>query len=276
MYPDYFKISSKDLGKDSKIPIKVLGDTGEVFYEMAVEMIKGIKENEKIGKHTVFICPVGPTGQYPIFVRLVNEMRLSLKNVYFINMDEYLDDDMNLIDINNPLSFRGYMKRQVYDKIDPELVMPEGNRIFPEPGKETYILDLIKKLGGVDICFGGIGINGHVAFNEPPEPGVKITNDEFKNLPTRKMKISRETRTINSLGALSGAISLIPKQCITIGFKEILMSKKVKLYCFRDWHRSVVRQGAYGDMTCNFPVSLLQEHNDVEIVVTANVAQPAF
>ena len=49
----------------------------------------------------MFICPVGPVGQYPIFVRLVNRERISLKNCWFINMDEYLNDDGSYIDIES-------------------------------------------------------------------------------------------------------------------------------------------------------------------------------
>lgn len=276
MYPEYFKISKEDLSANSKIPIKILGDSGEVFYEMALDMINEIEANNREERHTVFICPVGPTGQYPIFTRLVNENRISLKDVYFISMDEYLNDDMTLIDERDPLSFRGYMNRNVYGKIDEELVMPIQNRIFPVPGREGEILELIDRLGGVDVCFGGIGINGHIAFNEPPEPEVEMSNDGFRNLSTRILKISRETRTINSVGALGGAIEAMPKYCITIGFKEILTAKKIKLYCFRDWHRAVVRQGAFGDVTCKFPLSLLQEHHDTEIIVTSNVAERPF
>ena len=82
-------------------------------------------------ERTVFICPVGPVGQYPIFVRLVNERRLSLKNCWFINMDEYLTDDGEWIDESSALSFHGFMNRTVYSRIDPELVMPENQRIFP-------------------------------------------------------------------------------------------------------------------------------------------------
>ena len=50
-----------------------------------------------------------------------------------------------------------------------------------------------------DCCFGGIGINGHLAFNEPPEPGEQISADAFAALPTRVLTLSRETRTINSV-----------------------------------------------------------------------------
>ena len=54
--------------------------------------------------------------------------------------------------------------------------MPEDQRVFPDPNHPEYISELIEKLGGVDICFGGIGINGHVAFNEA-DPS--LTNEEF-------------------------------------------------------------------------------------------------
>ena len=80
MFESYFRIPAEELGRDAKIPLKKLGDSGEVFYEMALEMISEIEKNNAEGKKTVFICPVGPVGQYPIFVRLVNERGLSLKN----------------------------------------------------------------------------------------------------------------------------------------------------------------------------------------------------
>ena len=84
---EYFKISREELGHGAKIPLKKLGDSGEVFYELALEMLEQIKKNNAQGTRSVLICPVGPVGQYPIFVRLVNEVRVSLKNTWFINMD---------------------------------------------------------------------------------------------------------------------------------------------------------------------------------------------
>lgn len=271
-----YNISTVELMNNNRLPVKVLGDQGEVFYEMALEMINEIQTNNERGKHTVLICPVGPVGHYPIFIRLVNKHRISLKNVYFINMDEYLDDNQQYIANEHPLSFRGFMEREVYSKIDEELVMPKEQRIFPEPGNEGYILETIEKLGGVDICFGGIGINGHVAFNEPPEPGVLMSNEDFKNLPTRILEISRETIAINAVGSLGGALKAMPKWCITIGMKEILSARKIKLYCFRDWHGAVVREAIFGEVTAACPVSLMREHNDVEITLTNNAAKQPF
>ena len=110
----YYQISAQKLGENARIPILKLGDSGEVFYELALEMAQQIEKNNAAGKRTVFICPVGPVGQYPIFVRLVNQGSISLKNCSFINMDEYLNDDGTWLDKENRLSFRGFMERAVY------------------------------------------------------------------------------------------------------------------------------------------------------------------
>ena len=270
---NYYQISAQDLGKDAKIPLVKLGDSGEVFYEMALEMVETIKEHNAAGKTTVFICPVGPVGQYPIFVRLVNEQRISLKNCWFINMDEYLNDDETYIDFSSPLSFHGFMNRTVYTKIDADLLMPEEQRIFPDPKDPEHIARTIEKLGGVDIAFGGIGINGHLAFNEARDD---MTAEEFAKLHTRVLTISRETRTSNAIGDLNGAIDAMPRKCVTIGINEILNARKIRLGVFRDWHRSVVRQAAYGEVSAHFPATLVQNHPDAMIYVNANAAKQPF
>ena len=270
---NYYQISAQDLGKDAKIPLVKLGDSGEVFYEMALEMVNTIKEHNAEGRTTVFICPVGPVGQYPIFVRLVNEDRVSLKNCWFINMDEYLNDDETYIDFSSPLSFHGFMNRTVYSQIDSDLLMPEEQRIFPDPKDPEHIQRVIEKLGGVDICFGGIGINGHLAFNEAQDD---LTAEEFAKLHTRVLNISRETRVANAIGDLNGAIDAMPRKCVTIGINEILGAQKIRLGVFRDWHRSVVRQAAYGEVSAHFPVTLVQNHPDAKIYVNANAAKQPF
>lgn len=270
---EYYQIDAAHLGENARIPLLKLGDSGEVFYEMALEMVNTIKEHNARGERTVFICPVGPVGQYPIFVRLVNRDRVSLKDCWFINMDEYLTDDDRWIDASSPLSFRGFMERTVYSQLDPALVMPPEQRIFPDPADPGHIQQVIDQLGGVDIAFGGIGINGHLAFNEAQD---ELTVEEFAALPTRVLSISRETRTSNSIGDLNGAIDAMPKRCITIGMAQILAARKVRLGVFRDWHRAVVRQAAYGEVSAHFPATLLQNHPDACIYVNANAAQQPF
>lgn len=250
-----------------RIPVKCLGDSGEVFYELALDMVECIEENNRKGKRTVFICPVGPVGQYPIFVRLVNERRLSLKNCCFINMDEYLDDEQKYIGKESPLSFRGFMEREVYSAIPEELNVPEDMRVFPDPQDPGNVQRVIDSLGGVDIAFGGIGINGHLAFNEAEE----VSAEEFATRETRVLAISRETRCANAIGDLGGAIDAMPKYAVTIGMKQILSARKVRLGVFRPWHRAVLRQALFDEPSGHFPVTLLQNHPDA-LILANNVA----
>ena len=79
-------------------------------------------------------------------------------------MDEYLTDEDVWIDIEHPLSFRGFMNRLFYDRVNPELAPRHANRVFPDPFDRDAIRQLIDMRGGVDVCFGGIGINGHIAI----------------------------------------------------------------------------------------------------------------
>ena len=172
--------------------------------------------------------------------------------------------------MDDPRSFRGFMDRVVYSQIKPELVMPENQRIFPDPADPGKGDRLLEELGGADPCFGGIGITGHLAFNEPqPE----LTPAQFAELPTRVLDIAPETRATNCVGDLGGALEDMPKKCVTIGMKQILGAKKLRLAVFRDWHRAVCRRAAYGEVTSAFPVTLAQNHPDALLIVNGVAAQ---
>ena len=270
---NYYALTAEELGRGAKIPIVKLGDSGEVFYELALTMVETIDRNNAAGEKTVLICPVGPVGQYPIFVRLVNERRVSLKNCWFFNMDEYLNDDGTYIDEASPLSFRGFMNRTVYEKIDPALLMPAAQRVFPDPADPKRGDNLIEELGGVDVAFGGIGINGHLSFNEADDG---MSTADFGRLGTRVVRLTPETRTANAIGDRGGAIDAMPKLAVTIGMKQILGARKVRLGVFREWHRAVIRQAAYGPVTAHFPASLLQNHPDAVIYANNVAAQRPF
>lgn len=269
----YEDITAKQLGKGSSIKLEVVNTDQDIYYHMALHMIKTIKRNNEKSKNTVFIVPVGPVGQYEKFAYLCNQDKISLKNVYFINMDDYLDDNDQLLPKDHPLSFKGFMDKMCYDLIDSDIIMPAQNRIFPKPGHESEIQQMINELGGIDVAYGGIGINGHIAFNEPPEPNDDISDEDFKNLPTRILELSRETRTINAVTAANGYIDFIPKRCITVGMKEILSAKKIRFYMNRMWQRGIVRKLLHGDVTANVPASFFQQHNDAKLTIASYVAE---
>lgn len=267
---EYYGYDKERLLESPKMRLYCLEDNEAVFRQMAGQMVQEIEKNKEIGKRTVFICPVGPVGQYPYFVDMVNEKGISLKDVWFINMDEYLDDGKKWVSTDHPLSFRGFMQRQVYGKIRPELVMPPEQRIFPDPENTGRIPKLIEELGGVDIAFGGIGINGHVAFNEADG---SMTAEGFLALKTRVLAISPETRAANAIGDFAGALEDMPKYCVTVGMWEIAHARNIRLGCFRNWHRAVVRRAGYGDATADFPVTLLRDHEDITLTFTEYVGR---
>jgi glucosamine-6-phosphate deaminase len=269
--PDYLRVSREDLGTGQPVKLRIVDDLHAVAQDMAERMLEEIQAGQRHGKGATLIVPVGPVDQFPILARLLNEQGVSCRDTVFINMDEYLTDGDQWIGEAHPLSFRAYMKRYFYDLLDPSLAPTVQNRICPDPLNPGAVGALIKFRGGVDACFGGIGINGHLAFNEPPEPGETLPVDEFAALPTRVLGLSRETRTINSV-TVGGEVSVIPQRAVTVGMKEILGSRRLRFYCNRVWQSGVVRRALHGPLTSQFPASLLRLHKDAVLTVAEYVA----
>lgn len=270
-FPDYLKISRNDLAKETTVKLSIVKDMPDIAQHMAKSILRVIEAAEQKGHPATLIVPVGPVDQYPILADMLNQSRHSVQDVMLINMDEYLTDDDQWVDISHPLSFRGYMNRKFYDLLDPELAPLPENRVCPNPNNVRAIQQLIEQRGGVDACFGGIGINGHIAFNEPPEPEQNISVEEFAQLPTRNLNLTRETRTINSV-TVGGETSIIPWRAVTIGMKEILAAKEQHFYCNRIWQSSVIRRVLHGPISSACPASLLRTHTDVSVTVAEYVA----
>lgn len=263
---DTYTCTSEKFLENAKLPVRIMDCEAAMYDEIARIMADTIKANGD--NQTVIICPVGPIGQYPKFAEIVNRERISLKNCIFINMDEYLDCNDKTIAYDNPLSFHATMDRVLYSAVDEELVMPENQRIFPEPGHEKELDEFIDGLEKVDLCLTGVGINGHIAFNEPPEKDDKTTDDEYKSIGTRCLDISRETITNNGANKLRGALDAFPRRCITLGMKQLLKAKCIKVYLYCGWQWGIMRKMALESENKSMPVSFLQSHPNSEMVVT--------
>jgi glucosamine-6-phosphate deaminase len=238
---------------------------------MAEEMFAVLAEARAADRPATLIVPVGPVDQFPILAALLNERRLDCRGAVLLNMDEYLGDDGELVGLDHPLSFRAFMDCRFYGRLDPALAPPPTQRVFPDPRDPDAVGRLIAIRGGVDACFGGIGINGHVAFNEPPEPDEIMTAAAFADLPTRTLELSRETRTINAV-TVGGDLAAIPRRAVTVGMREILAARRLRFYCNRPWQSGVVRRVLHGPITPACPASLLRTHRDAQLTVTDYVA----
>ncbi len=272
----------------------------DLYWEIALEMYQRIAAANRRGQRSVFIVPVGPTFQYRRFVSLCRRMPLDLSRLHLFFMDEYLEpaaegdrddgvasgavDASQLIDIESPLSFRGFVKRELAEPLEalgPETGFSTAQIHFPDPGDPAAYDQLLESLGGADVCFAGVGINGHLAFNEPPYPPDSAealgAAADFFDRPTRIVALSRETITINSNTALGGAWEVTPSHAVTVGMRQIIASRALRIYLNRPWQRAVIRKMLYGPVTPGFPASIVQTHPDALVTATTEVAgHPEF
>jgi len=265
--PEYLSIPPQELGRGTPVRVEIVGDMGDVARHFARAIFDEISRKPGV----TMILPVGPVDQYPVLARMINQARLDCGEVAIINMDEYLAGG-EWIPLDHPLSFRGYMERRFYDLLDPDLAPRPENRVFPDPREPSLVQEVIDARGGLDVCFGGIGINGHVAFNEPPEPGEPVDAEEFAGRATRVVSLSRETITISS-HTVGGEISIIPRLAVTVGMREILSARRLRFYCNRPWQSAVIRRVLHGPVTAACPASLLRTHPDASVTIAEVVAQ---
>ncbi|MBP3381159.1 MAG: glucosamine-6-phosphate isomerase [Clostridia bacterium] len=261
---------------NSPFELKIVKTEWDVYFDMALKMLDVIMKNNAAGKKTVMIVPVGPTDQYPILAKLVNRLRVSLKDVYFFNMDEYMWDAKTMIENTHPMSFKKRMETEFYALVDEDLVMPASQRLFPTAEDPAAYDRMIEDLGGVDLCLGGLGINGHLAFNEAEEEDSPVTADEFAALGTRVLPITRETRTINAYGYQRGDLRGMPEWCITIGMKQILEAKEIYIALNRPWQHGIFKHVLQDDVQPQIPATLLKTHKNVTFCLAKEIADGLF
>src|ERR1035437_2524442 len=151
-----------------KIPVKICASLQEGSSFVAQEIAKLIREKESQGKKSVFGLSTGstPKTMYAELVRMHQEEGLSFKNVIAFNLDEYYPIDNNALQ-----SYHRFMKKQLFDKIDIDpnnCHIPNGKWEKEEIKKYCAQYEqMIENAGGIDLQILGIGINGHIGFNEP-------------------------------------------------------------------------------------------------------------
>jgi glucosamine-6-phosphate deaminase len=268
-------IPPEELGRGSPIATQVLSTRDELIQAFADDLHDCyLSLLEARRSPVVFIVPVGPVGQFDLWAERCNRERVSLRDLVLINMDEYLEPDARrFIPMDDPLSFRGHMRDHFYDKLDADLAPLPEHRLFPDPADLDAIGQTIARHGGVDVCFGGVGIMGHLAFNDPPEFPDPVDAGGFAQTPTRIVRLSRETLLINAVTAARGNIDRIPRFATTVGMREILESRQIRLYMNRDWQSAIIRKVLHGPVTAAVPASLVQRHPDARLKFTQDVAR---
>ncbi|HHY98341.1 MAG TPA: hypothetical protein GX509_06345 [Firmicutes bacterium] len=260
-------IKKEDITKHSNpdFIIRVIEDRAEFYLEFALDIVKRIKQALDEGRQFVAIMPVGPMPQYPVAARLINEFGIPCKHVHTFNMDEYADEDGNTAPIDWPGSFQKAMIEQFFMKIDERLRPPMSQIHFPTKDVLGSYAKMIEDLGGADVCYGGIGWCGHIAFWEA-HLGLEFGNDldAYMKAGPRCVELHPMTIMQNALHSFGGDWSWVPPKANTIGPAQIMGAKYRSFWLDGDlgggvsWQRFIARLVAHGRVNTLVPGSILQ------------------
>lgn len=270
---DYNQLEFEDFSRLRPWRFSLVANLDELNRRIAREAVDLIQAAQRRNQPLLMIVPVGPL-DYSYWARLCNEENVSCAGVTTMCMDEYLDDSDRAIPLEHPLSFRGFVQRTLIDPLKPKLRPDPANVRFPDPREPEASTALIESFGGADVCYGGMGITGHFAFNDPPEPGQPVVDAEVRASRTRRLTISRESSTQMAMGGVNGNLDILPRRAVTLGMYELLLSKRIHLTFMRAWHSGVLRRALFGPVTGRCPGSFVQEHRNVEVSVTQLAARP--
>ncbi len=270
------ELPEEELRRRARIPFRLLPDHASLLDEFARSIADLIQTRNRSGEPTRLILPVGPVAPYKTLVEICNRERISWANVFTFNMDEFLDWQGRPLPVSHPLSFEGFMCREVFAKLDEELRFPADHCFFPDPFRIDEISGAIEAAGGIDCCYGGIGYHGHVAFNEPPiSRWRQVSVDELRESLTRVVTLGDDSIVVQSIHCSGGNSAAIPPMAVTLGMRDILASRTIRLYCAAgERHRAIFRIAVAGEVTTDFPCTLVQGHPDAEVITDEETARP--
>ncbi|MDM8006704.1 MAG: glucosamine-6-phosphate isomerase [Phycisphaerae bacterium] len=249
----------------------VMYDTLEEFYlAEALEYIEAWRQatpDEPVG-----ICgPIGPTEQLPLVARLVNALDVNLKHAHFWGMDEWYKDGREVPE-THPLSFARADRELCFNRIRPDLRMPESNIHFPKADPTTYIKSWEKARCAV--MQGGQGEIKHWAFNDSPKREAPYLDEPppaavYRKLATRVVDLHPATLMQNARTSGGGNVAGIPTQAISVGPVETWKAGRVSIW------QAGTHDNPFGQRLTAFmiskeiadssvPMSLLAQHPNVQ------------
>ncbi len=217
---------------------------------VAYYVVKKIKDF-KPTKDSPFVLglPTGssPLGTYQELIELYKEGKISFENVVTFNMDEYVG-----LAEDHPQSYHYFMHSNFFSHIDipdENINILDGNADDLDKECEEYEAK-IKKAGGIHIFLGGIGPDGHIAFNEP---GSSLSSR------TRLKTLTYDTRVANSR-FFDNDINKVPKLALTVGVGTVMDADEVLIIINGYKKARAVRMAVEGGVNHMWTVSALQLH----------------
>ncbi|WP_422122278.1 glucosamine-6-phosphate deaminase [Planococcus sp. X10-3] len=224
-------------------------------YEQMSEIAATIFAEQLLAKpNSVLGLATGgsPLGFYKELVRRHQAEEFSFARATTFNLDEYVGKGPG-----DATSYHEFMHQNFFRHID----LPATKRHLPNglvadlDGECQRYERLIEESGGIDLQLLGIGVNGHIGFNEP---GTAFDSR------THVIELTEATRKSNA--RFFDQEQDIPKLAITMGIGTIMSARKIVLLAFGDNKMEAVQRLKNGDVTEEFPASILRKHPHVTVI----------
>jgi glucosamine-6-phosphate deaminase len=274
---EWLSIPVEDLERESPIPLTILPTKEALYDHIAQEMFQELMSARDRGEEISIIVPVGPKGHYARLAEMVNKHGLSLDHVTYFGMDEWLDWESRPLPRDHPFSLSGFFHREYLDRIESSLRPRPDNVIFPTPTDLDRPSQEIARRGAVATTYGGFGFQGHIAFNECPDSRwTRVTLEQFRDSKTRIVPLAVDTLIAHAQRSLGGNVFGVPPMAVTLGMRDLLAARRIRLYTDGGaWKQTILRILLFSEPTVDYPVTLVHDHPDVQVVVdAASAANP--
>ncbi len=240
---------------------------------MARELVAEVEAANAAGVELRAIIPCGPSAWYRPFTDLVSSRGVSLRRLVVFHMDECLDWQGRELPRSHPYSFRGFMEREFYAPVRPELSVPEANRYWLTPSTVDRVREAIAR-APIDLTLGGWGQDGHLAYNQARRHSYsQVTLGELAASSIRIQENNLDTVIALAQRTFGGAWQLVPPMSITLGMKECMSARKVRLFSDTGaWKQTALRVALFSEPTPEYPITLLQRHPDTLLTATVETA----
>ena len=196
-----------------------------------------------------------PLGLYAELARLCQAGEVSFARARTFNLDEYVG-----LDGSHDQSYRYFMNENLFKHIDIDIRntrVPDG---INTAGAAAYDEE-IAAAGGIDLQLLGIGVDGHIGFNEPGTPWDSVTH---------VVELHPSTREVNS--RFFASIDEVPTHAVTMGIKTVMNARSIILMATGKSKAEIIRDMLKGPVTTDVPASILQLHPFVEIYLDEEAA----
>ncbi|HET6171252.1 MAG TPA: hypothetical protein VFD90_01520 [Gaiellales bacterium] len=271
---EWLAIPPEQLAERSPVPFLLVESREALHRRFADDLYAELESARQAGAEVSLIVPLGPMGQYPILARRINDTGLSLEHATFFGMDEWLDWQGRPLPLDHPFSLEGTFRREFIALVEPGLRPRPENVIFPSPLALDRSAEEMSRRGQVAATFGGVGFQGHIAFNEPPASRwTSVTAEQLRSSRTRVVPLAVDTIIAHAQRRVGGNVFAVPPLAITLGMRELLSARRVRLYLDTgSWKQTILRILLFSEPDVDYPATLARDHVDLLVVADAATA----